>query len=156
MNHEKSRDDSAHGVSHDGRKLRIQLSLPRALLAREEATLAKRMRKGYSIQISARSHPEESMSNTRDKYIVAGVDLYHVRNRNEQRVIRCLQEEIDRLGMTDIPPKVIEDSYALALNNLPARYAQQGTIVLRDPVKKMTIEDVVTASVKHVINNPKN
>ena len=95
------------------------------------------------------------MSAAREKYIVAGVDLYHIRNRNEQRVIRCLLEEIERLGLTDVSPETIQDSYALALNNLPARYAQQGTIVLRDPVKKMTIEDVVTASIKHVLDNPK-
>lgn len=95
------------------------------------------------------------MSTIRDKYTVAGVDLYHIRNRNEQRVIRCLLEEMERLGLKDVPQKVIEDSYALALNNLPARYAQQGTIILRDPVKKMTIEDVVTASIKQVIHNPK-
>ena len=95
------------------------------------------------------------MSQIRDKYKVAGVDLYHIRNRNEQRVIRCLQDEFERLGMREVNPKVIEDSYALALNNLPARYPQQGTIVLRDPVKQMTVEDVVSSSVNHVIKNPK-
>ncbi len=95
------------------------------------------------------------MSKSREKYVVAGIDLYHVRNRNEQRVIKCLLEEVERLGLAEAPRKVIEDAYALALNQLPARYAQQGTIVLRDPVKKMTIEDVVNASVKHVLNNPK-
>ena len=95
------------------------------------------------------------MSKNREKYIVAGIDLYHVRNRNELRVIKCLVEELERLGLTEIPRKVLEDSYALALNQLPSRYTQQGTIVLRDPVKKMTIEDVVTASVNHVLKNPK-
>ena len=95
------------------------------------------------------------MSAAREKYIVAGVDLYHIRNRNEQRVIRCLVEEVERLGLTYVAPEAIQDAYALALNNLPARYAQRGTIVLRDPVKKMTIEDVVTASIKHVLDNPK-
>ena len=95
------------------------------------------------------------MSAAREKYIVAGVDLYHIRNRNEQRVIRCLLEEIERLGLAKVSPEAIQDAYALALNNLPARYVQQGTIVLRDPVKKMTIEDVVTASIKHVLDNPK-
>ena len=95
------------------------------------------------------------MSAAREKYIVAGVDLYHIRNRNEQRVIRCLMEEVERLGLTNVSPEAIQDAYALALNNLPARYVQQGTIVLRDPVKKMTIEDVVTASIKHVLDNPK-
>ena len=95
------------------------------------------------------------MSVAREKYIVAGVDLYHIRNRNEQRVIRCLTEEIERLGLRNVPPELIQDSYALALNNLPARYTQQGTIVLRDPVKKMSIEGAVTAAVKHVLDNPK-
>ena len=95
------------------------------------------------------------MSKNREKYIVGGVDLYHVRNRNEQRVIRCLLEEVERLGPENISQKAIEDSYALALNQLPARYTQVGTIVLRDPVKKMTIEDIVAASVTHVLTHPK-
>ena len=95
------------------------------------------------------------MSQTRDQYKVAGIDLYHIRNRNEKRVIRCLLEEIERLGLTDIPSKTIEDSYALALNNLPARYSQRGTIVLRDPVKKVTIASVVANALKQVMNNPK-
>lgn len=95
------------------------------------------------------------MPKQREKYIVAGVDLYHVRNRNEQRVARCLQEELDRLGLTDVSPEIIEDSYALALNQLPSRYAQQGTIVLRDPVRKMSIEEAVSASVNRVLNNPR-
>jgi hypothetical protein len=100
-------------------------------------------------------YPEEYMSDIRKKYIVAGVDLYHVRNRNEQRVIQCLQREINRLGITDFPPDVLEDSYALALNQLPSRYTQRGTIVLRDPVKTPTIEDAVASALQHVLDNPK-
>ena len=95
------------------------------------------------------------MSSTRDKYLVAGIDLYHVRNRNEHRVAQCLRDEIERLGLTDIPPGAIEDAFALALNQLPARYTQKGTIVLRDPVKQPTIEEAVIVSVKHVLENPK-
>ena len=95
------------------------------------------------------------MSQIRDKYTVAGFNLYHIRNRNEQRVIRCLLDEIKHLGLTDISQNMVEDSYALALNNLPARYTQQGSIVLRDPVKKAVIKDAVAASLKHVLNNPK-
>ena len=95
------------------------------------------------------------MSKSRDKYIVAGGDLYHVRNRNEHRVAQCLRDEIERLGLTDLPPGAIENAYALALNQLPARYTQKGTIVLQDPVKQPTIEETVSRSVKHVLENPK-
>ncbi|MDR2489704.1 MAG: late competence development ComFB family protein [Desulfovibrio sp.] len=95
------------------------------------------------------------MSDIRKKYTVAGFDLYHVRNRNELRVIQCLQQEINRLGLKNISPDVLEDSYALALNRLPPRYTQRGTIVLRDPVKTPTIEEAVAHSIQYVLDNPK-
>lgn len=95
------------------------------------------------------------MSKTREKYSISGVDLYHVRNRNELRVIRCLKEAIERDGLDDIAPDAIKDAYAFALNNLPARYTQQGTIVLRDPVLKSTIEGIVSDALTRVLLNPK-
>lgn len=95
------------------------------------------------------------MPKTREKYLIADVDVYHVRNRNEQRVAKSLADLIERLGLRDISPETVKDAYAYALNNLPARYTQQGTIVLRDPVRKRAIDDIVSASLEHVLSNPK-
>jgi hypothetical protein len=117
--------------------------------------LANCIAKGYSNTTYANYPLEKAMSNIREKYMVEGVDLYHVRNRNEQRVSQCLRKEIERLGLTNLPPNVIEDAFALALNRLPPRYTQRGTIVLRDPVKKLAIEELVTHSLKHVLDHPK-
>lgn len=96
------------------------------------------------------------MPNTREKYVVNGVDLYHVRNRNEVRVIKYLNELVEGGHLGDISPEAIKDAYAFALNNLPARYTQQGTIVLRDPVRRNSLEEVVAASLEHVLKNPKS
>lgn len=95
------------------------------------------------------------MSKTRSLYLVAGVDVYHVRNRNEQRVVKSLNAHLARSGLTDLSPETIKDTYAYALNNLFPRYTQQGTIVLRDPVRKETIDAVVAEALEHVIKNPK-
>ena len=96
------------------------------------------------------------MPKTREKYLVAGVDLYHVRNRNELRVAKCLNELIVGKGLDDIDPNVVKDAYAYALNTLPARYTQQGTIVLRDPVQSREIEKTVSEALLHVMKNPKD
>lgn len=95
------------------------------------------------------------MPKTREKYIVAGVDLYHVRNRNELRVAKTLSDLIESKGLDDIDANVVKDVYAFALNNMPARYTQQGTIVLRDPVRSETIEQVVSDALLHILKNPK-
>lgn len=95
------------------------------------------------------------MPKIREKYLVAGVDLYHLRNRNEQRVAKFLDEHIARLDLDDLPPELIMDAYAYALNNLPARYTQLGTIVLRDPVRDSDIAEVVSSAFSRVLSNPR-
>ncbi|MDL2279386.1 late competence development ComFB family protein [Desulfovibrio sp. OttesenSCG-928-G11] len=95
------------------------------------------------------------MPKTREKYIVAGTDLYYLRNRNEKRVIRCLNDTIKRLQIKSLTPESVADAYALALNQLPARYTQRGTIVLRDPVSKAAVEKAVSSALERVLNRPK-
>jgi hypothetical protein len=51
--------------------------------------------------------------------------------------------------------KTLQDIYAYSLNQLPARYAQTGTIVLNDPVRKSAIRKVVRAAFDFVTANPK-
>lgn len=96
------------------------------------------------------------MPKTREKYLIAGVDVYHVRNRNELRVAKCLEQHISDKGLDDIAPELVRDAFALALNKLQPRYTQQGTIVLRDPVTQEAVEEIVTQSLLHVMKNPKD
>lgn len=73
------------------------------------------------------------------KYEVNGVPLDNIRNRNEQRVIKLLPKVLAE--HLDYTPSYldIQDIYALALNNLPPRYKQSGSIVIRDPVSDAEI-----------------
>ena len=97
------------------------------------------------------------MPKTREKYVVLGVDLYHVRNRNEQRIVKYMIEAIAEQGLENkLSPEDIKDIYAYALNQLDSRYTQQGTIVLRDPVRNEMIDRVVDEAITLVMAHPKN
>lgn len=97
------------------------------------------------------------MSGIREKYVVLGVDLYHVRNRNERRVVRSMIEAISKKQMeTAFSAEELKDIYAYALNLLEPRYVQQGTIVLRDPVRREHVDKAVNEAIALVFNNPKN
>lgn len=85
---------------------------------------------------------------------VAGVDLSGIRNRNERRVMDRMEMLLNEY--TDFEPDVlaIQDIYALALNLLPARYTQQFSIVLKDPVDNTAVETAVRAAIEKVRTNP--
>jgi hypothetical protein len=46
--------------------------------------------------------------------------------------------------------------FAYSLNQLPARYTNQGTIVLGDTVRKSEITAIVREAFEVVLKNPKN
>jgi len=97
------------------------------------------------------------MPKTREKYLVLGVDLYHVRNRNEWRIIKRMREVFAERSLENkLAPEDVKDIYAYALNQLEARYTQQGTIVLRDPVRKEEIDRFVAEAITLVMAHPKN
>lgn len=96
------------------------------------------------------------MSNRHEKYLLADADLYNVRNRNELRVIRRIVEIMESGGLVGVGEDVIRDIYAYALNQIPARYTQQGTIVLRDPVKDDDIEKIVAEAILYISHHPKS
>ena len=97
------------------------------------------------------------MSKTREKYVVLGIDLYHVRNRNEQRVVKRMSEAIAEKRLENkLSSEDIKDIYAYALNQLEPRYTQQGTIVLRDPVRKEKIGRIVDEAITLVMAHPKD
>ncbi len=95
------------------------------------------------------------MSTYKETYTVAGADLTGVRNRNETRVAECMREVLGDLGDPALEPKAVQDAFAFALNKLPARYIQSGTIVLRDPVRKEEIRSAVEDALRRVLDNPK-
>ena len=95
------------------------------------------------------------MSIFRDKYKIGAADFFDIRNRNESRVIKALSELLRQKDNSLLAGKDIEDIYALALNMLPPRYAQQGTIVLRDPVTKDEIAAAVQDAYAYVMERPK-
>lgn len=90
---------------------------------------------------------------------IADIDFSIVRNRNEKRVLKALNNMVSahrgkaRVELLDA--KDFQDIYALALNQLPARYAQPGTIVVGDPVRDDDAERAVMEACEIVANRPK-
>ncbi|MDR2124765.1 MAG: late competence development ComFB family protein [Desulfovibrio sp.] len=91
----------------------------------------------------------------RENYIFAGTDLYTVRNRNELRVLKSMAANREIQACSDPDGNRIRDIYAMALNLLPPRYTQSGTIVLREPVRKNVVDEAVREAVQRILNNPK-
>ena len=89
-----------------------------------------------------------------EQLLVNGVDLAKIRNKNEARVARIL-EKVLAAEQPEIPdPLDIQDIYALALNLLPSRYRQTGTIVLSEPVKDAHIESAIRRALRTVQERP--
>lgn len=82
------------------------------------------------------------------------VDLSRIYNKNEKRVILALEKIL--AGIDDWEPEAldVQDIYALALNSLPPRYVQDGTIVFNEPVKRADIENAVEKAVEKVRKSP--
>ena len=95
------------------------------------------------------------MSIFREKYKIGDVDFFNIRNRNEGRVVRALQEFLHKKNSLLLSGKDLQDIYALVLNTLPPRYTQRGTIVLHDPVKKHEIYEAIEDAYAHVMERPK-
>lgn len=95
------------------------------------------------------------MPSKREKYRIGDVDLTEIRNRNETRVIKAMEQVLTEPPVYTPDPKDIQDIYALALNHLPPRYAQTGTIVLRDPVRDEQIVEAVRNAFVRVMERPK-
>ena len=92
-----------------------------------------------------------------EKYTVGGVSLFLIRNRNELRVIKAMQEALGALAPGQTPDSLdVEDVYALALNNLPPRYTQRGSIVLNEPVTDADIVEAVHEAIATVRQRPKH
>lgn len=84
----------------------------------------------------------------------SGIDLSRIRNRNEVRVIVQLPEILEEYP--EIEPHIIniQDVYALTLNLLPPRYAQQMSIVLQEPVSDEQIREALRKAIEKVRDHP--
>lgn len=82
------------------------------------------------------------------------VDLSRIYNKNEKRVVLAMEKLLD--GIDDWQPEAldVQDIYALALNSLPPRYVQDGTIVFNEPVKRSDIEHAVSVAIDKVRCSP--
>ncbi|MCC8194727.1 MAG: late competence development ComFB family protein [Deltaproteobacteria bacterium] len=89
------------------------------------------------------------------QYSIAGVDVSDVRNRNEARIAEKMRDALEKMGNPAVSPQAVRDAYALALNLLPARYKQSGTIILREPIRESHLEEATVRALKQVLNNPK-
>lgn len=95
------------------------------------------------------------MSTNESQYVISGVDVADIRNRNEARIAEKMHEALAQLGNPEVSSQAVRDAYALALNLLPARYKQSGTIILREPIRESHLQDAVTRALKQVLSNPK-
>lgn len=90
----------------------------------------------------------------KEKYRMGKISLYKIRNRNELRVIKLIPEILKRYKKFKPDIIDIQDIYALTLNNLPARYAQDGVIVLKEKVNNAEIQDAIREAIKIVRERP--
>lgn len=84
---------------------------------------------------------------------VFGVSMRNVRNQNEKKVIQFMTELLPQFPNFDYCTICLQDVYALALNQLTPRYAQDGTIILRKDIQDEDYRDVVEAAIETVIKN---
>ena len=89
-----------------------------------------------------------------EKYRIGNTSLAKIRNKNEARVIEMMKQILPEFPFFEPDPLNFEDVYALSLNQLPPRYVQYGTVVLREEVTKEEIEKVVRSSIEKVMKNP--
>lgn len=82
------------------------------------------------------------------------VDLSRIYNKNEKRVVVAMEKYLASIKDWEPEGLDVQDIYALALNSLPPRYVQDGTIVFNESVKSTDIEHAVKVAVDKVRNSP--
>ena len=89
------------------------------------------------------------------KYLVAGVDLFALRNHVEEYVVECLRMALEEHAMPELDQETIRDAYAYALNQLPTLYPESDDVGPTDPVRTWDIHGVVENALRYVRANPK-
>lgn len=82
------------------------------------------------------------------------VDLSRIYNKNEKRVVVAMENYLATIEGWEPEALDVQDIYALALNSLPPRYVQDGTIVFNEPIKRSDIENAVKVAVEKVRKSP--
>lgn len=95
------------------------------------------------------------MPHTKEAYSIDDTFFLNIINRNELRVIKEIRHLHEQGSTPPLSCKDWQDVYALALNSLPPRYVQSGTIVLRDPVLKQSVTKAVQDAITFVHSQPK-
>lgn len=90
-----------------------------------------------------------------EDFNIGGTNVSDIRNRNEIRIVEKMREALEEMGEPEMAPQTLRDAYALALNLLPSRYKQSGTIVLREPIRESHLREAVYRALKQVLANPK-
>ncbi|MCP4752263.1 MAG: late competence development ComFB family protein [Proteobacteria bacterium] len=83
-------------------------------------------------------------------YEIFDISLENVRNNHEAKVIKFMKELIPQFPEFDYCSICIQDVYALSLNQLPPKYAQAGTIILKKDLKDEDFRDVVESAIEQV------
>jgi hypothetical protein len=81
-------------------------------------------------------------------------DFSRIRNRNESRVQAAMTAFLDEHPAWQPQAVDLEDVYAAALNRLPARYRQRGTVVLHEPVSDAQVRAAVLQAVSQIVSFP--
>ena len=98
---------------------------------------------------------DKKISDLIDRYDFEGINLLFIRNKNERRVIEVMRRILPTEYPEFIPNAIdVQDIYALTLNGLAPRYVQQGSIVLREPVKLDEIASAVREAAETVRQRP--
>ena len=102
----------------------------------------------------ARIHEQPEVPAVAQKLEYNDVPLAGIRNRNEERVVRLLPQALAEC--LDYKPSYldIQDIYALTLNNLPPRYKQSGSIIIRESVTDDEILRELRLAISRVEQTP--
>jgi len=91
---------------------------------------------------------------TRAELKLRFVDLSRIVNKNEKRVVLAMEKQLADIDDWEPEALDIQDIYALALNRLPPRYVQEGTIVFNEPVRREDVEKIVQEAINKVRKSP--
>ena len=88
------------------------------------------------------------------EYIIHDTPLDRIRNKNEVRVIKMMSRLLNEYPNFQPNALDLEDIYALALNQLPPRYVQNASVILREPVADEEVEQAVRKAINRVRSHP--
>ena len=89
-----------------------------------------------------------------DDYRVFDISFLNIRNRNETRILDLLPEVLEEFPNCNPEFLDLQDIYALTLNKLPPRYAQECSMVISEKVSDDTIKSKLRQAIRRVNRVP--